>query len=108
MFSLALLAACGSDTTTAPAAPPAPTQGAVYFRVDGVSCTGGGPITLYIDGAPVGTEALAAGGAASSPHMVAIGSHGVGAKEVNFPYYTWATQIVYVPANGFQLLLKCS
>ena len=105
VFSLVILAACGSDS---PTVPPAPTTGPVYFRVDGVSCTGGGPITFYIDGAPVGTESLAAGGSSSGPYMTTIGSHAVGAKEVNSPFYVWQSLTGYVTASGFTMLLKCS
>lgn len=105
VFSLAVLAACGSDSPTAPAAP---TTGPVYFKIDGVSCRGSDAIVLYIDGSPVGTETLVAGGPTSGPHMVTIGQHGIGAKEVNSPFYTWATQIVYVGAGGYQQLLMCS
>lgn len=108
VLSLAALAACGSDSPAAPATPPAPTQGPVYFRVDGVSCTGGGPITFYVDGQAVGTESLAAGGSPSAAHMAAIGSHGLGAKEVNAPFYVWPTTVEYVSANGITFLLTCS
>lgn len=105
--ALAALAACGSDSPTTPTVPAAPTTAAVYFRIDGVSCVGAGPITLYIDGAPVGTETLVAGGPTSSGYVTAIGSHGLGAKEVNSPFYTWPTQVENIPAAGFTFILTC-
>jgi hypothetical protein len=106
VLSLAALAACGADSPTSPT-PPAPTTAAVYFRIDGVSCTGVDAVTLYIDGTPIGTETLAAGGSPSSPHVVAIGSHGLGAKEVNSPFYVWPTLVESIPAAGFTFLLTC-
>jgi hypothetical protein len=104
VVSLLAAAACGGDNVTAPA----PTNGPVYFRIDGVSCRGGDAITLYIDGAPVGTETLVAGGSSSGPYMAAIGQHGLGAKEVNSPFYTWPTSVAYVPAGGYTMLLTCN
>lgn len=105
VFALALVGACGSDS---PTAPPAPTTGPVYFRIDGVSCRGSDAIVLYIDGAPVGTETLVAGGAASGPHLTPIGQHGIGAKEVNAPFFTWPTTVAFVPSGGYTTLLTCN
>jgi hypothetical protein len=101
VFSLLALAACGSDSPTAP------TNGPVYFRIDGLTCRGSDAITFYIDGTPVGTETLAAGGYTSSPYMASIGSHALGAKEVNSPFYTWPTTFENVPAAGMTFLLTC-
>jgi hypothetical protein len=104
---LAAVAACGSDNPVTPPAPPAPTTAPVYFRIDGVTCHGVDAITLYIDGGAVGTETLAAGGSPSSPHVTSIGSHALGAKEVNAPFNVWPTTVENISAAGLTFLLTC-
>jgi hypothetical protein len=72
----------------------------VFFKIDGVSCRGSDAIVLYLDGSPIGTETLTAGGAASKAYSASAGSHLIGAKEVNSPFYTWQSTSEIVPAGG--------
>ena len=109
ILSLLTLTACGSDSPTAPqnTTPPAPTTATVFFRIDGVTCTGVDAISLYIDGTIVGTQTLAAGGSTSSGFTTSIGSHAFGAKEVNGGF-VWPTTVLNVPSNGLIDLLTCN
>jgi hypothetical protein len=104
LLGMAVLMACGSDST---APPPAIQTGTVFFKIDALTCTGSGPVAFYLDGSLVGTETLAAGGT-SKGYTSPAGSHVAGAKIPNTTY-TWPNTTINVPANGsYTAILPCA
>lgn len=106
---VAVIAACGGDSTgpSAPPPPPPPPTGALYFRVDALTCSGSGTIEFFIDGTSRFTQTLSAGQTSQGTTVVA-GPHTAGARETIQAGYTWPTQQVSVPANGsYTAILTC-
>ena len=99
---LAVATACGKSDN----GPAAPTTGSVNFRVDGLTCTGSATILFFIDGAQIGSEALAAGNTSTS-YTVTSGSHTAGAR-TSTSSIIWPTGNITVPANGlWTVVLTC-
>jgi hypothetical protein len=95
---LLAVSGCGGDST-------APDQGFATWRLDGITCTGSGPIQFFVDGALIGTETLSAGGPASKAYPVTVGTHLVGAKEATF---TWPNTSVSITAGlTYTSVLTC-
>lgn len=98
------LAACnGGKSATAPA----PT-GSVVFKLDANTCgTAPGVFTFFIDGAAVGSIAIA-GGQSSPSYTVVAGTHFLSARLANTGY-TWQTLTADVPAGKtWTYFMTCS
>lgn len=110
---IAVLAACGSDSTTAP---PPPATGQLVFELDANTCTMYAThpvnVVLFVSQAPVDTLDMIAGDTAS--FEVSEGLHLVGAKEPGERTpggggpHEWTSTLVTVPANGsYTWLMTC-
>jgi len=74
-------------------------MGNVRWTVDAQTCVGSATIDLFVDGARVGSETLAAGGTSRS-YTVIAGTHVLGASESNNAGYVWPSQSFPVTAGG--------
>ena len=74
---MTMLLACGGDKITAPTP-----MTAVTFKVDAQTCSGTAILTLFIDGAPVGSESMSAGGS-SKAYPTTASTHILGATVAN-------------------------
>jgi hypothetical protein len=105
LLALSLGACGGADAV---AGPPAPSQGAVQFKVDALTCVGSATIDFYLDGSVIGTETLSAGGSASKQYPTSAGQHVLGAAVSNTRSYVWPSANAIVPVNAtFIAILKC-
>lgn len=99
------LTACGGDSATAPTPPAVATY--TRWTVDAQSCTGADAISLFVDGAIVGSETLAAGGS-SKLYQIQPGSHLIGATEARVGGFVWPSQTTFIPSGEtFTQILKC-
>jgi hypothetical protein len=102
----ASLMACGAaDSAAGPKSPDVATY--MRWTVDAQSCTGADAINLFVDGAMVGTETLAAGGA-SQLYPIQPGSHLVGATEARVGGFVWPSQTAFISSGQtYTQILKC-
>jgi hypothetical protein len=99
---LAVMAACGGDTTTAPPA----ANSTLFFKIDALTCSGTSVVSFAVDGSIVGSETISAGGT-SKGYTITAGSHVVGARVSN-GNYVWPNTNINAPANGtFTQVLPC-
>jgi hypothetical protein len=98
---VAVMAACGGETTAPTAA-----NGTLFFKIDALTCSGTSVVSFAVDGSVVGSETISAGGT-SKGYTVTAGSHVVGARVSN-GNYVWPNTNINVPANGtFTQVLPC-
>lgn len=98
------LGACGGDSVTAPTPP---VVAYTRWTVDAQSCTGADAISLFVDGAVVGSETLAAGGS-SKLYQIQPGSHLIGATEARVGGFVWPSQTTFISSGQtFTQILKC-
>lgn len=106
LFLTLALTACGAaDSATAPTPPVVVTY--TRWTVDAQSCTGADAVSLFVDGAIVGTETLVAGGS-SKLYQIQPGTHLIGATEARVGGFVWPSQTTFIsPGNTFTQILKC-
>lgn len=96
----------GGDASTAPA----PTTGAVYWKLDGATCSVSTPVSIqfFIDGSNVGTESLSSASAQSKGYTTSAGQHVLGARLSNTGV-AWGSITATVPAgSSYTAVLPCN